>query len=111
MPRILLTAFKPFADWDQNSSWLALQALMRDLPPSSEITTRLYPVEYNEVRSRLAADLQGSYDVVLHIGQSSGSSVITYAVPSLMTRMPPTGVPGRSSVPLLPVTGSMTTTW
>jgi pyroglutamyl-peptidase len=76
MSRILLTAFKPFADWDQNSSWLALQALMRDLPPSTDVTTRLYPVDYDEVRSRLAADLQGSFDVVLHIGQSSGSPVI-----------------------------------
>ncbi len=76
MPRILLTAFKPFANWDQNSSWLALQALTRDLPPTADVTTRLYPVDYDEVRSRLAADLQGSYDVVLHVGQSSGSAVI-----------------------------------
>ncbi|TWT96018.1 Pyrrolidone-carboxylate peptidase [Botrimarina colliarenosi] len=80
MLRILLTAFRPFDDWDQNASWLALQALTRDLPPqlseAVEITTRLYPVDYKELRPRLAMDLQASYDVVLLIGQAAGSAAV-----------------------------------
>lgn len=76
MPRILLTAFRPFDDWAENASWLALQALTRDFAGHADITTRLYPVDYDELRPRLAMDLQGSFDAVLHVGQAAGSSAI-----------------------------------
>lgn len=76
MPRILLTAFRPFDQWSENASWLALQAVMRDLPADADVTTRLYPVDYEEVRTRLEADLSTPYDVVLHLGQASGASSV-----------------------------------
>lgn len=76
MSRLLLTAFRPFDGWNENASWLALQALMRDLPTSVEITTRLYPVDYDELRPRLAMDLATPYDAVLHLGQASGASSV-----------------------------------
>lgn len=76
MSRLLLTAFRPFDGWNENASWLALQALMRDLPPSVEITTRLYPVDYDELRPRLAMDLATPYDAILHLGQASGASSV-----------------------------------
>lgn len=76
MARLLLTAFRPFDAWTENASWLALQALMRDLPAEAEVTTRLYPVEYDELRPRLAMDLATPYDAVLHLGQASGSASI-----------------------------------
>lgn len=74
MARILLTAFKPFDGWETNASWLALQALMRELPAEAQVTTRLYPVDYDELRPRLAMDLATPYDVVLHLGQAAGAS-------------------------------------
>lgn len=74
MPRVLLTAFRPFDQWGENASWLALQALTRDLPAGVEVVTRLYPVDYTEVRSRLASDLVAGYDAVLHVGQAAGSA-------------------------------------
>ncbi|CAL1151134.1 unnamed protein product [Cladocopium goreaui] len=76
MVRLLLTAFRPFDEWDENSSWLALQAVTRELPPGAEVTTRLYPVDYEAVRERLAADLATPYDAVLHLGQASGASAV-----------------------------------
>ncbi len=76
MPRILLTAFRPFDQWSENASWLALQAVMRELPAEADVTTRLYPVDYGEVRTRLESDLSTPYDVVLHLGQAAGSSAV-----------------------------------
>ncbi|QDT68194.1 Pyrrolidone-carboxylate peptidase [Planctomycetes bacterium MalM25] len=76
MPRLLLTAFRPFDHWNENASWLALQAVMRDLPADLEVTTRLYPVDYDELRPRLAMDLATPYDAVLHLGQASGSATL-----------------------------------
>ncbi len=70
--RVLLTAFEPYDHWTSNSSWLTLQALTRDLPPAPKITTRLYPVDFQVVRERLAGDLAQNYDVALHLGQSPG---------------------------------------
>ncbi|MEX0586730.1 MAG: pyroglutamyl-peptidase I, partial [Pirellulales bacterium] len=46
------------------------------LPVSPKITTRLYPVQFGEVRDRLAADLAANYDFALHLGQAPGSSLI-----------------------------------
>lgn len=76
MPRLLLTAFRPFDVWSENASWLALQALTRELPVGVEVVTRLYPVDYTEVRARLTSDLATPYDAVLHVGQSAGSSAL-----------------------------------
>jgi pyroglutamyl-peptidase len=76
MPRVLLTAFKPYDRWRVNASWLALVELTRDLPASAEITTRLYPVDYAEVKERLEADLREGFDFALHLGQAPGSGCI-----------------------------------
>jgi len=80
MPRILLTAFRPFDGWDENASWLALQALTRDLPQEwsrrIDVTTRLYPVDYEELLPRLATDLATPYDAVLHVGQAAGAATV-----------------------------------
>ncbi|QEG42171.1 pyroglutamyl-peptidase I [Roseimaritima ulvae] len=76
MPSVLLTAFEPYDQWEQNSSWLALVELTRWLEDSSHITTRRYPVCLPTVRKRLAEDLRGNYDLVLHLGQAPGSTHI-----------------------------------
>lgn len=73
MARLLLTAFRPFDGWQENASWLALQALTRELPATAEVTTRLYPVDYDELRPRLAMDLATPYDAVIHLGQATGA--------------------------------------
>ncbi|MBW3598239.1 MAG: pyroglutamyl-peptidase I [Planctomycetes bacterium] len=73
MPRVLLTAFKPYDRWRANASWLALMELTRELPPAADIVTRLYPVDYAEVKERLAADLQEGFDFALHLGQAPGA--------------------------------------
>lgn len=82
MPRILLTAYGPYDDWSENASWLALQEVLRELPQEDEgdehleITTRLYPVDFDEVRARLESDLAGRFDIALHLGQSPGAGRI-----------------------------------
>ena len=73
---VLVTAFEPYGEWELNASWLALVELTSELPVFPRITTRLYPVDYDEVRRRIAKDLSDNYDYVLHLGQSPGSSAI-----------------------------------
>ena len=76
MPSVLLTAFEPYDQWEENSSWLAIVELTRWLEDTSHITTRRYPVCFDSVRKRLAEDLRGNYDLVLHLGQAPGSTHI-----------------------------------
>lgn len=74
MARVLLTAFAPFAHWEENSSWLALQSLALEFPESVDITTRRYPVEYASARQQLERDLENPYDYSIHLGQSARAS-------------------------------------
>ena len=74
MKRVLITAFEPYDQWSENSSWLALIELTKSLPETPEITTRRYPVDYSELAVRLADDLVADYDVALHLGQAPGTS-------------------------------------
>ena len=76
MPTVLITAFEPYDIWRENSSWLALLALTRDLPAEPRVTTRRYPVDFLNARQRLEADLQANYDYALHLGQAPGSGRI-----------------------------------
>lgn len=89
MNRLLITAFGPFEPWQQNASWLALQALTSDLPSNCEITTRLYPVNFSEARARMASDLATPYDAVLHLGQSAGSTTVTLESYAINVRREP----------------------
>ena len=73
MKSVLITAFEPYDRWKTNSSWLSLVQLTHDLPQAPEITTRLYPVDFAEVKRRLAEDLSANYDYALHLGQAPGS--------------------------------------
>ena len=70
MPNVLITAFEPYDRWKENSSWLALVALTRDLPSRPKIVTRRYPVDFEAVKRQLQADLGANYDFALHLGQS-----------------------------------------
>jgi pyroglutamyl-peptidase len=72
MTRVLLTAFEPYDNWSENSSWLALVELARELPAEPAITTRRYPVNYLRLRECLDKDLEGRFDYVLHMGQAPG---------------------------------------
>lgn len=72
MTSVLVTAFGPYDRWTSNSSWQALVELTRELPPEPRIVTRLYPVDFEQVRSRLESDLAGDYDYAIHLGQAPG---------------------------------------
>lgn len=72
MPRVLLTAYGPYDDWPSNASWLVLQEVTRGLPPELDVVTRLYPVDFGEVATRLEQDLTAEVDVALHLGQAPG---------------------------------------
>lgn len=72
MASVLITAFEPYDRWDDNSSWLALVQLTKDLPNEPRTTTRRYPVDFAAVRERLTEDLAANYDFALHLGQSPG---------------------------------------
>ncbi len=75
--RLLLTAFEPYDDWTENSSWLALVELLKDRPSQYELTTRRYPVSLSKLREQLDRDLQSSeFDAVLHLGQAPGATEI-----------------------------------
>lgn len=74
MPSVLITAFEPYDRWPENSSWLALVELTRDLPTSSKVVTRRYPVDFEAARARLYNDLVADYDFALHLGQAPGIS-------------------------------------
>ncbi len=76
MASILITAFEPYDQWVENSSWLALVDFTRNMKASQKITTRLYPVNFEEVRQRLQKDLASNYDYVLHLGQAPGLGAI-----------------------------------
>lgn len=74
--RLLLTAFEPYDDWTENSSWLTLVELLKARPASVELMTRRYPVDLSSLQQRLDQDLQKKPDIVLHLGQSPGAAAI-----------------------------------
>ena len=76
MSRVLITAFEPYEVWDENSSWLTLVELTRWFDAGDQLVTRRYPVDFTAVRHRLAKDMQDEFDLILHLGQAPGSSVI-----------------------------------
>ena len=76
MTRILLTAFEPYDIWSDNSSWMALQELTRDLPQIGTITTRKFPVDFAQVRERLPGDLAADFRYAIFLGQAPGQSAI-----------------------------------
>jgi pyroglutamyl-peptidase len=71
-PSVLITAFEPYDRWQENSSWLALVELTRDLPAGPKVVTRRYPVDFVEARTRLFDDLAANYDYALLLGQAPG---------------------------------------
>jgi pyroglutamyl-peptidase len=74
MTKVLITAFEPYDHWPSNASWLTLVEYAKSLPKSPQVTTRLYPVDVEGLRNRLAHDLQTDYDVALHLGQAPGTA-------------------------------------
>jgi pyroglutamyl-peptidase len=76
MPRVLLTAYGPYDDWDSNVSWLVLQEVTRNLATGVDVITRLYPVDFAEVAARLEGDLTADIDVAIHLGQAPGNGQI-----------------------------------
>jgi pyrrolidone-carboxylate peptidase len=76
MPRILLTAFEPYLEWPDNSSWLTLIELTRLFDTTGRVVTRRYPVNLEGIIERLSEDLSLGFDYAIHLGQSPGSPVI-----------------------------------
>ncbi len=76
MPRILLTAFEPYDQWTENSSWMALVELTRHREFAEQVVTRRYPVNLPQLKARLRKDLESGFDFALHLGQSPGATDI-----------------------------------
>ncbi|MEX0818247.1 MAG: pyroglutamyl-peptidase I [Pirellulaceae bacterium] len=76
MPRIFITAFDSYGGWSENSSWLALVEFTKQLSADANVTTRLYPVDFETVALRLRKDLEADYDFALHLGQAPGSASV-----------------------------------
>jgi pyroglutamyl-peptidase len=53
-----------------------LQELTRTLANDSPVTTRLYPVDFSVVKSRMADDLREGFDFAIHLGQAPGRATI-----------------------------------
>jgi pyroglutamyl-peptidase len=77
MSSVLLTAFDPYDDWAENASWLALAEFVRQMPEEPRITTRRYPVDFDELPERLSDDLALGFDYAVHLGQSPRDAVVT----------------------------------
>ncbi len=71
-----MTAFEPYEDWQENASWLTLVEMTRNLPTTPQVTTRRYPVCFDEVKRRLQDDLKANYDYAIHLGQAPGQGRI-----------------------------------
>ena len=68
--------------WDEDlrgADLLALVEFAKSLPETPQVTTRLYPVDLEQVQERLSTDLAAGYDVALHLGQSPGSAAIGWS--------------------------------
>lgn len=76
MANILITAFEPYEQWPENSSWLTLVEFTRTMKSDQQVTTRLYPVNFGEVRRHLQKDLAADYDFALHLGQAPGLATV-----------------------------------
>lgn len=76
MPQILLTAFEPYEQWSENSSWLTLVELTRWFDSGGRVVTRRYPVDLAEMTHQLSEDLQGNYEFAIHLGQSPGATAL-----------------------------------
>lgn len=74
--RVLLTAFEPYDEWTENSSWLTLVELLKSRPTSVDLMTRRYPVDLASLQELLQADLRKRPDIALHLGQSPGATAI-----------------------------------
>ncbi|HBE69396.1 MAG TPA: pyrrolidone-carboxylate peptidase [Planctomycetaceae bacterium] len=103
--RVLLTAFESYDEWQENASWLALVALLRERPENLDLVTRRYPVDLQGVQRRLQDDLDADFDAVVHTGQAPGSSTIRLEAIALNTagRVEQTGQPAPELVPGGPV--------
>jgi pyroglutamyl-peptidase len=77
MKRVLVTAFEPYDRWNENSSWLTLREMTRQLPERPAVTTRKYPVDFGEVRERLLDDMRCEYDYAVFLGQAPGAHAVT----------------------------------
>ena len=94
MSQVLVTAFEPYDIWKENSSWLTLVVLTKDLPDRPQLTTRRYPVDYGQLRQQLRKDLQLGFDFILLLGQSPGSSSIQLETIGLNQAAPSSGTEG-----------------
>jgi len=74
--KILLTAFEPYEQWADNSSWLTMVELLKQRPTDCQLVTRRYPVDLPSVREQLYRDLVQGFDAVLHTGQAPGCTAI-----------------------------------
>lgn len=90
--KILVTAFEPFGAWPTNASRLCLERLLPKLPATCEVTARVYPVEFELVRSLLEEDLLQNFDLAIHLGQVQQSSRIRLEAVGLNLG----AVPGRT---------------
>jgi len=101
MPKLLLTAYEPFGTWKTNASQLCLERLIPRLDPAWDVTTRVYPVDFQSVRPLLEADLLQSFDFTLHLGQTSQTARIRLEAVGLNVGVIP-GKPESETFPLIP---------
>lgn len=55
---------------------MALVELLRVRPPSANLVTRRYPVDFSRMQTMLMKDLALGFDAVLHLGQAPGSAIV-----------------------------------
>ena len=72
--KILVTAFEPYDQWSENSSWEALSEMLKLYGLPEGLTTRRYPVDLQRLEARLYKDLEAGFGSVLPPGHSPGSS-------------------------------------
>lgn len=76
MPKLLLTAYEPFGTWKTNASQICLDRLIPLLEPVWQVTSRIYPVDFEAVKPLLESDLLQGFDFTVHLGQTQQTARI-----------------------------------
>lgn len=92
----MLTAFEPFGVWPTNASRLCLEQLVPRLPRAWVVVTRIYPVEFDQARPLLEADLAQDFDLNIHLGQTQNTGRIRLESIGLNVGMKPGSAEGET---------------
>lgn len=73
----MVTAFEPFQGWEENSSKICLSMLSHNHNLPYEVTTSVYPVDFQIARQMVRNHIEMGFDYAIHLGQYDRSSAMS----------------------------------